>query len=106
MRKIVLGRTGLRVSQTAFGCLPIQRVDMEAAGGLLLRAVEAGIDFFDTARGYSDSEEKIGRVLPQVRDQVVIATKTGAKTADGFWRDLRISLSTLRTDRIDVYQFH
>ncbi|MDR0898477.1 MAG: aldo/keto reductase [Oscillospiraceae bacterium] len=106
METIVFGRTGLQVSRTAFGCLPIQRVSTADAGKLLRRAYEAGITLFDTARAYSDSEEKIGLALADVRDKIVIATKTGARTAEGFWRDLKTSLSLLKTDHIDIYQFH
>ncbi|MDR0928883.1 MAG: aldo/keto reductase [Oscillospiraceae bacterium] len=106
MEKITFGRTGLLVSRTAFGCLPMQRVSTEDAGKLLRRAYEAGITLFDTARAYSDSEEKIGIALSDVRDEIVIATKTGARIAEGFWRDLKTSLSLLKTDHIDIYQFH
>lgn len=106
MQKTVLGRTGLEVTNTAFGCLPIQRISAQAAGDLLRRAVDAGINFFDTARAYSDSEEKMGLALSDVRSRIIIATKTGARTADGLWADLRRSLDMLQTEYIDVYQFH
>ena len=106
MRKVTLGRTGLEVTSTAFGCLPIQRISTEEAGILLRRAVEAGITFFDTARAYSDSEMKMGLALADVRKDLIIATKTGAKNAEGLWKDLNESLSNLKTDYIDIYQFH
>lgn len=106
MEYTTLGRTGLSVSRTAFGCLPIQRIPAADAQALLARAVAGGITFFDTARAYSDSEAKMGPALAPVRDRVVIATKTGARHAEGFWRDLETSLATLQTDYIDVYQFH
>lgn len=106
MRKTMLGRTGFMVSHSAFGCLPIQRVSTEDAGALLRKAYEAGITFYDTARAYSDSEEKIGLALGGVRERIVIATKTVARDADALWADLRKSLAMLRTDVIDVYQFH
>lgn len=79
---------------------------MEEAGKLLRKAFENGITFFDTARAYTDSEAKIGYALSDVRDQIYIATKTAAETADDFWRDLETSLSVLKTDYIDIYQFH
>ena len=73
--------------------------------GLYVKTVN-GITYFDTARFYTDSEEKIGYALSDIRDKVVIATKTGATTAEGFWKDLETSLSLLKTDFIDLYQFH
>lgn len=106
MQTTVLGRTGLTVSRTGFGCLPIQRVTHEEAQAMLRRAVEGGINFFDTARAYSNSEEKMGPVLSKVRDQVVIATKAMARTGEDMWHNLRESLANLQTDYIDIYQFH
>lgn len=106
MSTVVLGKTGITVGKNGFGALPIQRVSHEEAGKLLLRAYEAGVTYFDTARAYSDSEEKIGRVMPPLRDKIYLATKTQAKTADQLLKDLEISLSNLKTDYIDVYQFH
>lgn len=106
MRHITLGRTGLSVSRTGFGALPIQRVSFEEASALLNRALDGGINYIDSARAYSDSEEKIGRSIGHRRDELCIATKTTAKDADGFNRDLEASLRQLNTDRIDVYQFH
>lgn len=106
MKKIAFGNTGLTVTHEGFGALPIQRVSMETAVEILTAAYESGITFFDTARAYSDSEEKLGRAFHSVRKSLVIATKTGAKTADGFRADLDKSLSLLKTDYIDIYQFH
>ena len=73
---------------------------------LLRKAYDGGITYFDTARAYSDSEEKIGYALSDVRNHIYLATKTAAKTADEFWKDLETSLRLLKTDCIDVYQFH
>ena len=101
-----LGNTGITVDKVAFGALPIQRVSKEEAVKLLRRALEGGITFFDTARGYTDSEEKLGAAFAGMRDRVYIATKTGAVKPDGFWADLETSLKNLGTDHIDVYQFH
>lgn len=106
MSQVTLGKTGITVNKNGFGALPVQRVSMEDAGLLLRKAFESGITFFDTARAYTDSEEKIGEALSDVRDQIYIATKTAAETAEDFWKDLETSLSLLKTDYIDIYQFH
>ncbi|MBR2215945.1 MAG: aldo/keto reductase [Selenomonadaceae bacterium] len=106
MKNVTLGTTGITVPQNAFGALPIQRVSAEAAIKLLRRAYEGGMRYFDTARAYSDSEEKIGLAFAGMRDKVYIATKTMAKTPAAFNEDLATSLKNLQTDYIDVYQFH
>lgn len=106
MQEITLGKTGITVVQNAFGALPIQRISLDEAVKLLRKAYEGGMRYFDTARAYSDSEEKLGAAFDGMRDKVFIATKTAAKTPEGFWRDLETSLKNLRTDYIDVYQFH
>ncbi len=106
MKTVTLGRTGITVEKNGFGALPIQRVDADYAGKLLRKAYNAGITYFDTARAYTDSEEKMGLALSDVRKNLFIATKTASTTAEGFWKDLETSLRLLRTDYIDVYQFH
>lgn len=106
MNMITLGNTGIVTPQNAFGALPVQRVDMDTAVTLLRRAYEGGMTFFDTARAYTDSEEKLGQAFDGMRDKVTIATKTAAKTPEAFWQDLETSLRLLRTDHIDIYQFH
>ena len=106
MRRFTLGRTGLVISRTGFGALPIQRVSFEEAGALLNRALDGGISYIDTARAYTDSEEKIGRSISRRRDEFFLATKTAAQDAAGFEKDLETSLRMLNTDHIDVYQFH
>ena len=106
MGRIKLGRTGLVVEKQGFGCLPIQRISKAEAVELLHRAYDGGMNYFDTARAYSDSEEKVGAAFAGMRDRVILATKTAAQTADGFWKDLESSLRALGTDHIDVYQFH
>ena len=103
---LTLGKTGIIVPQNAFGALPIQRVDMETAAHILRKAYDGGMRFFDTARGYSDSEEKLGYAFEGMRDKIYIATKTHATTPEAFWKDLETSLKNLRTDYIDIYQFH
>jgi len=106
MKTVRLGKTGITVPQNAFGCLPIQRDSKEVAVKLLREAYEGGMRFFDTARAYTDSEEKVGEAFDGMRDKIFIATKTHAKTPDGFWKDLETSLKLLRTDYIDIYQLH
>ena len=106
MEMIRLGRTGLTVSKNGFGALPVQRVGMEEACRILRCAYEGGINYFDTARFYTDSEEKIGEALGDVREKIIISTKTMATTVEGFWADLKTSLSLLKTDYVDIYQFH
>ncbi len=106
MRQISLGSTGITIPQNAFGALPIQRVTMETAIKILRRAYEGGMTFFDTARAYSDSEEKLGAAFEGMREKIYIATKTMAKTPEDFFSQLETSLHNLRTDYIDIYQFH
>ena len=106
MTTVTLGKTGITVNKNGFGALPIQRITKEEAAKLLRKAYDGGITYFDTARAYSDSEEKIGYALSDVRNHIYLATKTAAKTADEFWKDLETSLRLLKTDCIDVYQFH
>ncbi len=106
MDKIKLGRTNLMVSRTGFGCLPIQRISRDEARDLLMTAYDNGVNLFDTARMYSDSEEKIGYALKDVREKVIIATKTHAPDVKTFDEHLAASLKNLRTDYIDIYQIH
>lgn len=106
MKKIAFGSTGIVIEKNGFGCLPIQRVSLDEAVRLLHLAVDGGIELFDTARMYSDSEEKVGVAFAGMRERVILTTKTTATTAEGFWKDLETSLRTLKTDYIDVYQFH
>jgi aryl-alcohol dehydrogenase-like predicted oxidoreductase len=101
-----LGRTDLVVSRTGFGALPIQRVSDAEAGALLRRAHDAGVTFFDTARMYTDSEHKIGLALADVREEIVIATKSMARDRRTLLEQLETSLRELRTDHVDVYQLH
>ena len=106
MNKITLGKTGLVIEKNGLGCLPIQRISEQDAVYLLHKAYDGGINFYDTARAYSDSEQKVGAAFSGMRDKVVLATKTAARTADEMWKDLEMSLRTLKTDYIDIYQFH
>ena len=106
MDRVILGKTGLEVSKNGFGALPIQRISKKDAVYLLQKAFYNGINYFDTARAYSDSEEKMGAAFGYTRERIVISTKTAAQTAEGFWKDLEESLRQLKTDYIDIYQFH
>jgi len=106
MQTVTLGTTGIIVNKNGFGALPIQRISSSDAVHLIRKAYDAGITFFDTARFYTDSECKLGEALEGIRDKVYIATKTGATTADAFWKDLETSLGNLKTGYVDLYQFH
>lgn len=106
MKQITLGGTGIVTPQNAFGALPVQRVTTDEAVHLLRRAFDGGMTFFDTARAYSNSEERVGLAFEGMRDQVTIATKSMAQTPEALAEDLETSLRLLRTDHVDLYQFH
>ncbi len=106
MNTVTLGKTGITSPQNAFGALPVQRVDTDTAVKLLRRAYEGGMTYFDTARAYSDSEEKLGKAFEGMRDKVVIATKTMGHDPEKIKADLDTSLKNLKTDHIDLYQLH
>lgn len=106
MSDVRLGKTDIISSKNGFGALPIQRVGDEYAIMLLQKAYNNGFTFFDTARMYTDSERKIGLALSSFRANITLATKTTATTVDGFWKDLETSLGLLKTEYVDIYQFH
>jgi aryl-alcohol dehydrogenase-like predicted oxidoreductase len=106
MLEATLGRTGLRVNKDGYGALPVQRTGKKEAAALLRRALDGGINFFDTARGYTDSEEKLGAAFAGRRNEFFLATKTMAKNGDEVAEHLETSLAKLGTDHIDIYQFH
>ena len=106
MQKVRLGKTNITVSKNGFGALPIQRVSKDEAVHILKKAYNGGINYFDTARFYTDSEEKLGLALSDVRENIIISTKTMQTSVEGFWRELDESLSLLKTEYIDIYQFH
>lgn len=106
MSTVTLGSTGITTEKNAFGALPIQRISQEDAVALLRRAYEGGMTFFDTARSYTDSEVKVGAAFEGMRDKVYIASKTHAADVETFWKYLDITLRNLRTDYLDLYQFH
>ena len=106
MKTIPLRSTGLLVTKTAMGCLPVQRCDKDYAVKLLQAAFDGGIRYFDTANAYTDSEEKIGLALADVRDQIVISTKSAARDRAGVLAHIENSLKMMKTDYIDLFQFH
>lgn len=106
MTAVTIGKTGITAEKNGFGALPIQRISKEDAVHLLRKAYDAGMTYFDTARAYTDSEEKVGEAFFGMRDKVILATKTQAKDAETFRQDLALSLEKLKTDYIDIYQFH
>ena len=106
MEYVTLGKTGMKISRLGFGGIPIQRIDAEAAGKLLEAVRAAGINYIDTARGYTVSEELIGQAIEGHRDEFILATKTMARDREAMAKDINTSLKNLRTDYIDLYQVH
>ena len=102
----VLGKTGLKISQMGFGGIPIQRIDAEGTKKLIRRLMEAGVNYIDTARAYTVSEEYLGYALEGIREKFVLATKSTARTKKAMAQDIDISLQKLNTDYIDLYQIH
>lgn len=102
----ILGKTGLKVSAMGFGGIPIQRINAAGTKVLMHKLVEQGINYIDTARGYSVSEQYLGEALDGIRDQFILATKSMARDKAGMAQDIDISLSNLRTAYIDLYQVH
>ena len=102
----ILGKTGLHISRMGFGGIPIQRIDAEGTKALMQQLKAAGVNFIDTARGYTVSEEYLGYALEGIRQDFVIATKSMARTKAAMASDIDISLKNLRTDYIDLYQVH
>ena len=101
-----LGKTGLKISTLGFGGIPIQRIDAAGTKVLMKQLTEAGVNYIDTARGYTVSESYLGEALEGIRDKFILATKSMARTADAMAADIGISLNNLRTDYIDLYQIH
>ncbi|GFI62532.1 aldo-keto reductase IolS [Clostridiales bacterium] len=106
MVNVTLGKTGIITNKNGFGALPIQRISQKEAVKLVRKAYDAGFTYFDTAISYTDSEVKLGEAFDGMRDKVFIATKTPAQNSEDFWKDLHTTLKSLRTDYVDVYQFH
>jgi len=106
MKYVKLGKTGIEISEVGFGCIPIIRLSNQDAADVLKYALDRGINFYDTANLYRDSEEKIGYALSDVREKIYIASKTMTDNVKGFWEQLNTSLRLLKTDYLDIYQFH
>ncbi len=106
MQYVTLGKTGLRISRVGFGGIPIQRISQDECVALFDEVVAAGINFIDTARGYTVSEQFIGNALRGRRDKFILATKSMARTREAMEKDIEISLANLQTDYIDLYQIH
>jgi uncharacterized protein len=106
MQTARLGKTDLIVSEIGFGGIPIVPVGKDEAISVVRHCFEIGINFFDTAHMYHDSEEKIGAALMPVRDDVILATKTTERSAAAATAQIERSLQRLQTDRIDLYQLH
>lgn len=110
MPERVLGKTGLSLPILGLGGAgrtPLSKPGREAdAIALVERALELGIRYFDTAASYGPSEEFLGQVLPAYRQEIVLASKTGARDRDGAWRDLERSLKRLKTDSLEIWQLH
>ena len=106
MQYRILGKTGLKISRMGFGGIPIQRIDAVGTKALIRYLMEQGINYIDTARGYTVSEEYLGEALEGIRDRFVLATKSMARTRDAMAADIDTSLKNLRTDYIDLYQIH
>ncbi len=102
----ILGKTGLEISRLGFGGIPIQKIDAEGTKALIGDLVKEGVNYIDTARGYTVSEEYLGYALEGVREHFVLATKSMARTKEAMAKDIDISLKNLRTDYIDLYQVH
>ena len=102
----ILGRTGLKVSRMGFGGIPIQRIDAKGTRALMLRLRDEGINYIDTARGYTVSESYLGEALEGIRGDFILATKSMSRTKEAMAKDIDISLGNLRTDYIDLYQVH
>ena len=106
MDTVRLGKTEIVVNKNGFGALPIQRISDEEAVKIVRTAYDRGVTFFDTARFYTDSEHKLGLALSDVRSQVYISSKTADVKPEDFWKDLDTTLTNLKTDYLDIYQFH
>ena len=106
MECVTLGKTGLKVSRMGLGGIPIQRIDAEGTRILLHKLADQGVNYIDTARGYTVSEEYLGYALEGIRDKFILATKSMARTREAMEADIEKSLHNLRTDHIDLYQVH
>ena len=102
----ILGKTGLKISRMGFGGIPIQKIDAQGTRKLMEKLKDAGVNYIDTARGYTVSESYLGEALEGIREHFILATKSMARDKAGMAKDIDISRSNLRTDYIDLYQVH
>ncbi len=105
MKKIRLGKTNLTVAGLGWGTIPLQRAGDDDAVSLVKAVVEMGVDFIDTARAYTTSEQRIGLALQDVKKQIVLSSKSMSRT-DGIYKDVKISLDTLKVNKINIYSLH
>ncbi|MEJ2245417.1 MAG: aldo/keto reductase [Acidobacteriota bacterium] len=106
MKRIILGKTGIEAVRFGFGGIPIQRVSEKQAVEVVKYALKKGMDFVDTSRMYTTSENRIGRALKEINKKVTLATKSFSRSSDGIQKDIETSLKELQTDYIDLYQCH
>ena len=106
MKSIIFGKTGLSVSRTGFGCIPIQRISYEESTSLLRRAYEGGVTLFDTAASYTTSEERIGIALHHMREKIILCTKSAPFAPEKLMKNIDNSLKMFKTDYIDIFQLH
>ena len=102
----ILGKTGLKISRMGFGGIPIQKIDAQGTRALMLKLKEAGVNYIDTARGYTVSESYLGEALEGIRQDFILSTKSMSRDKAAMAKDIDISLNNLRTDYIDLYQVH
>lgn len=102
----ILGKTGLKISRMGFGGIPIQRIDAAGTKALMQQLLDAGVNYIDTARGYTVSESFLGEALEGIREHFILATKSMARTREAMAADIETSLKNLRTDHIELYQVH
>jgi predicted aldo/keto reductase-like oxidoreductase len=106
MGRITIGKTGLEACRLGFGGIPIQRVSETQAVDTVLHALDLGVDFIDTGRGYTTSERRIGLALRQTNKKVIVASKARGRTAEAMRKDLETSLKEMQRDTVDLYQCH
>lgn len=102
----ILGKTNLKINEIGIGGIPIQRLNQKEVNQIVKELIFCGINFIDTARGYSNSEELIGEAIKNDRDKFIIATKSMSRTYEAMQNDIQISLEKLQTSYIDIYQLH
>lgn len=101
-----LGRLGHQSSVLIYGAAALSDVTQDVADRSIQEALDGGINHIDVAAGYGDAELRLGPWMPQIRDRVFLATKTGERDREGAWREINTSLERLRTDRVDLLQLH